>query len=303
MSQSGAGTTPHTQTIPVDFPFAPRYVEVHGARMHYVDEGAGPVVLFLHGNPTWSYLWRNIIPRLGPHARCIAPDLIGMGRSDQPELDYRFFDHARYLDGFIDALGLQDVTLVGHDWGSALGLHWARRHPDRVRALALLEAILAPVRWSDFPAEFRLGFRLMRTPVLGWCMVSLWNGFVERVLPAAVVRRLSQEEMDQYRMPYPTVRSRRPTRQWPCEIPIDGRPADVHAVVGDYNRYLQQTEVPKLLLYAHPGGLVRAETVDWCRAHLSNLETVDVGAGIHFLQEDQPEAIGRALRDWFRALP
>ncbi|MDX1608860.1 MAG: haloalkane dehalogenase [Halofilum sp. (in: g-proteobacteria)] len=301
MSDARSGTL-NENTIPVDFPFTSRYVEVHGARMHYIDEGAGPVVLFLHGNPTWSYLWRNIIPWLSPHARCIAPDLIGMGRSDKPDLDYRFFDHVRYLDGFIEALALDRVTLVGHDWGSALGLHWARRHPERVRAIALLEAILAPARWAEFPAEFRLGFRLMRTPILGWLLVCGLNAFVERVLPAAVLRRLAREEMEQYRMPYPDARSRRPTRQWPREIPIDGRPADVHAVVSDYNRYLQETDVPKLLLYAQPGGIVRAETVDWCRTRLSHLETVDVGAGIHFLQEDQPEAIGRALRDWFRAL-
>jgi len=291
------------EPMPAAFDFESRFVEVHGARMHYVDVGEGPVVLFLHGNPTWSYLWRNIIPWLSPQARCIAPDLVGMGRSDKPDIGYRFFDHARYVDGFIDALGLEEVTLVGHDWGSALGLHWARRHPQRVRAIALMEAIIAPARWSEFPAEFRVGFRLMRTPVIGWCMVSLMNGFVEQVLPAAVVRRLSDEEMRHYREPYPTVRSRRPTRQWPCEIPIDGRPADVHEAVSAYNRYLQEAPVPKLLLHADPGGIIREPAVQWCRDHLDNLETVHIGRGIHFLQEDQPRAIGAALADWCARLP
>ncbi|MDZ7829265.1 MAG: haloalkane dehalogenase [Halofilum sp. (in: g-proteobacteria)] len=291
------------RNISAAFEYEPHYVEVHGSRMHYVDVGEGPVVLFLHGNPTWSYLWRNIIPWLSPHARCIAPDLIGMGRSDKPDLAYRFFDHAKYLDGFMHELGLDGVTIVGHDWGSALGLHWANRHAERVRAIALMEAIIAPARWSEFPADFRMGFRMMRTPVLGWCMVSLMNGFVENVLPAAIVRKLSKEEMDQYRMPFPSVRSRRPVRQWPCEIPIDGRPADVHDAVSAYNGYLQDTEVPKLLLYAEPGGIIRERAVEWCRNHLQNLETVHVGQGIHFLQEDQPDAIGNALADWFRRLP
>ena len=287
--------------IATGFDFESHYVEVDGARMHYVDEGAGPVVLFLHGNPTWAYLWRNILPWLTPHARCIAPDLIGMGRSDKPDLAYRFGDHARYLDGFIEALGLEEVTVVGHDWGSALGLSWARQHPERVRGLALMEAILFPYRWSQFPADFRLGFRMMRTPGLGWAIVSLMNGFVERVLPGAVVRDLSTEEMAHYRAPYPTVRSRRPTRQWPLEIPIEGRPADVHDIVSANNTFLQRTPVPKLLLHARPGGIVREPAIAWCREHLTNLETADVGKGIHFLQEDQPHAIGRALRDWFRA--
>jgi len=289
-------------TTTAAFPFESRFVDVHGARMHYVDEGTGPPVLLLHGNPTWSYLWRNIIPYLSPHARCIAPDLIGMGRSDKPDLAYRFYDHVPYVDGFIEQLGLDGVTLVGHDWGSALGLHWCRRHPERVRAIALMEAIIAPMRWSEFPRDFRLGFRLMRTPGIGWLMVSLMNGFVEKVLPAATMRRLSEDEMAHYRAPYPTVHSRRPVRQWPREIPIDGKPADVHETVEAYNRYLQETAIPKLLLYARPGGIIREEAVAWSQTHLPNLETADIGDGIHFVQEDQPDAIGAALMDWVTGL-
>ena len=286
-------------TIATGFHLESNWVEIEGSRMHYVDAGSGRPLLFLHGNPTWSYLWRNIVPWLTPHGRCIAPDLIGMGRSDKPDIAYRFFDHAHYLDRLIDRLGLDDVTLVGHDWGSALGLHWARRYPERVRAIALMEAILRPYTWAEFPPDFRLGFRLMRAPGIGWCIVSLMNGFVERVLPAATVRRLGSEEMAHYRAPYPTIASRRPTRQWPCEIPIEGRPADVTEAVWAYNAYLRATPIPKLLLYARPGGIVREAGLRECRAELQNLETVDVGHGIHFVQEDQPHAIGRALRDWF----
>lgn len=289
-------------SIDTGFHYASRYIAVNGASMHYYEAGRGAPVVFLHGNPTWGYLWRNVVPHVAPHARCIVPDLIGMGYSDKPDLAYRFFDHYAYLTGFIEALGLSAITLVGHDWGSALGLHYWDHHPDNVRALALMEAILTPLEWARFPAEFRLGFRLMRLPALGWVIVGLANGFVEQVLPRAVVRRLSETEMAHYRAPFPTVASRHPVRQWPREIPLDGRPADVDAVVADYARRLQSDPLPKLLLYAQPGGVIRSEQVAWCRARLPNLETVDVGPGIHFLQEDRPASIGQALADWYSRL-
>lgn len=285
------------------FDLPSHYVDVLDTRMHYVESGCGAPVLFLHGNPTWSYLWRNVIPHVAPHARCIAPDLVGMGRSGKPPVAYRFFDHYTYLEAFIERLGVEDVTLVMHDWGSALGFHYFAEHPGRVRALAFLEAILAPTRWADFPVEFRLGFRVMRAPGAGWIVVSLFNGFVEQVLPRAIVRSLEPEEMARYREPFPTVASRRPVRQWPREIPIEGRPADVVRVVERYNEALQRSDLPKLLLYARPGGIVRESTVAWCRARLPALETVDVGAGIHFLQEDNPHGIGAAIADWYRRLP
>ncbi len=285
--------------IDTAFNYASQYVAVHGDWMHYYEVGEGPPVVFLHGNPTWGYLWRNVVPHLAAYARCIVPDLIGMGHSAKPELAYRFFDHYPYVDGFIEALGLSGITLVGHDWGSALGLHYWDRNPEKVRGLALMEAIMGPLQWSRFPADFRLGFRLMRLPAIGWVIVSLGNGFVEQVLPRAVLRRLSDTEMAHYRAPFPTVASRRPVRQWPREIPLDGRPADVDAVVTDYARRLEVDDLPKLLLYGRPGGVIRSEQVAWFRANLPNLETVDVGPGIHFLQEDRPTSIGRALAAWF----
>ena len=285
------------------FDYPSHYVDVLDTRIHYVEAGSGEPVLFLHGNPTWSYLWRNVIPHVAPHARCIAPDLAGMGRSGKPDSAYRFLDHYRYVEGFIERLGLERVTLVVHDWGSALGFHYFARHPGNVRALAFMEAILGPARWSWFPADFRLGFRLMRMPLIGWVIVSVLNGFVEQVLPRAVVRRLGRAEMERYREPFPTVASRRPVRQWPREIPLDGRPRDVTEVARRYNEALQASEVPKLLLYARPGGIIRESAVEWCRCRLPNLETVDVGAGIHFLQEDNPDGIGEAIAAWYRALP
>ena len=288
--------------ISAEFPYNSKFVTVHGSKMHFIEEGEGDPVLFLHGNPTSSYLWRNIIPYLTPHARCIAPDLIGMGKSDRPDLGYRFFDHAPHVDGFIEAMELENVTLVLHDWGSGLGFHYARRHAGNVRALAFMESIVRPSSWSAFPKDFKLGFRLMRTPGIGWFMISVMNMFVKQILPQAIVRELSTEEKAYYGAPYSTIGSRKPVRQWPLEIPIDGKPADMRAVVSDYSRWLQETELPKLLFYASPGGIIEATTLAWCRENLPNLQTVDIGEGIHFVQEDNPHLIGEELANWYQAL-
>jgi haloalkane dehalogenase len=260
-------------------------------------------VLFLHGNPTSSFLWRNVIPHVAGAGRCLAPDLIGMGRSDKPDLDYRFVDHARYVDGLIDALGLEDLALVVHDWGSALGFHYARRNEGNVRGLAFMEAILAPVPgWEAFPEGAREMFQAFRTPEVGWDLIAKQNVFIERVLPGAVMRKLTDEEMDAYRAPFPDEASRKPVWRWPNEIPIGGEPADVAEIVGAYNRWLQETELPKLLFYAEPGALVPPPMVEWARSALSNLQTVDLGQGIHYLQEDHAEAIGREVARWVAAL-
>ncbi len=288
--------------ISAEFPFASKFIEVHGSRMHYIDEGKGDPILFLHGNPTSSYLWRNIIPHLTPHGRCIAPDLIGMGKSEKPAIGYRFSDHSRYIDGFIEKLGLSKITLVLHDWGSGLGFHYAARNEARVKAIAFMEAIVRPVTWADFPQDFKMGFRLMRTPFVGWLMISVGNAFVKQILPKATVRRLTAEEMKAYGEPFRTVASRKPVRQWPREIPIDGSPADVHELVASYSRWLQATPLPKLLLYATPGGIITESGVEWCKSHLKNLKSVPVGAGIHYLQEDNPHRIGEELAQWVRAL-
>lgn len=288
--------------ISADFPFESRFVEVLGSKMHYIDEGEGDPILFLHGNPTSSYLWRNVIPHVTPFARAIAPDLIGMGRSDKPKLGYRFFDHVRYVEGFIEALALERVTLMIHDWGSALGFHYARRHEANVRGLAFTEAILRPSKWSEFPAEFKVGFKLFRTPVIGWAMIVPGNAFLDKILPQTIVRDLSDEEMRRYKEPYATWASRKPVRQWPCEIPIDGHPADVHEAVAAYEAWLTQTQLPKLLLHALPGGIIRPATAAWAEATLPNLQSISIGKGIHFVQEDHPARIGRELADWYRRL-
>ena len=291
-----------TQEISPDFPFESKYIEVHGSRMHYVEEGSGDPVLFLHGNPTSSYLWRNVIPHVSPLARCIAPDLIGMGKSDKPDLEYRFVDHSKYVEGFIEALGLRNITFVIHDWGSALGFHYAHRHENNVGGLAFMEAMVRPLTWDEFPEEGRQIFQSFRTPGVGEQMILENNAFVEQLLPFSILRKLTDEEMNRYREPYPDPQSRKPTWRWPNEVSIDGEPADVTEIVQAYSEWFGKSDVPKLLLYAQPGALVQGPMVEWCRKNMRNLETVDIGAGSHFVQEDHPHEIGEAIAEWYRGL-
>lgn len=266
--------------------------------MHYIEEGNGDPILFLHGNPTSCYLWRNIIPHLVPHGRCIAPDLIGMGQSDKPDIGYRFVDHVKYIEGFIEELGLTNITLVIHDWGSALGFNYAMEHQDNVKGIAFMEGIVRPSKWSEFPPDFKMGFKLMRTPGVGWFMVSVMNMFIKGLLPQAVVRPLTAQEKDAYAAPFPTIASRKPVRQWPVEIPIDGQPADVHKIVESYSQKLQESDIPKILFYAKPGGIISPAILQWCIDNIKNLKTVDIGPGVHYLQEDNPELIGKEIAAW-----
>ena len=291
-----------TKPISADFPFESRYVEIHGSQMHYIDEGAGDPILFLHGNPTSSYLWRNIIPYLVPHGRCIAPDLIGMGKSDKPDLDYRFFEHAKYVEGFIEKLNLSNLTLVIHDWGSGLGFHYAMRHESNIKGIAFMEALVKPMKWEDFPSGNKVGFKLFRTPGIGWFMLSVMNMFLTKLVPQMIVRTLSGAETDYYRAPFKTIHSRKPVRQWPREIPIDGQPADVHEMMSNYSQKLQESELPKILFFASPGAIINSPEVDWCKQNLKNLKVVDIGEGLHYLQEDNPHLIGEELAKWYQDL-
>ncbi len=270
--------------------------------MHYIEEGEGDPILFLHGNPTSSYLWRNIIPYLTGKGRCIAPDLIGMGKSDKPDIPYRFFDHYAYLEEFIEKLGLEKITLVIHDWGSGLGFHYAAEHPEKIKGIAFMEAIFRPTKWSAFPAGYKIGFQLMRTPYLGWFMISVGNFFINQLMPNAIARKLTREELDHYNAPYPNVKSRKPIRVWPQEIPIEGKPRDVHEAVSRYHEWLKQSTIPKILFYGEPGGLIDARSVAWIEEHFPNTETVSIGKGIHYLQEDNPHGIGEKLAEWYSRL-
>ena len=281
-------------------PHLRRRIEVLDSEISFVDTGNGAPIVFLHGNPTSSYLWRNIIQYVRDLGRCLAPDLVGMGCSAKsPRRAYRFADHAAYLDAWFETLGLMDdVTLVVHDWGSALGFHRALRYPDQFRAIAYMEAIALPLRWEDF-GDAAAVFRALRSE-RGEQMVLDENFFVEKILPGNVARELGEEEMRAYRGPFHEREARLPTLVWPREIPVDGEPADVTAIVASYGRWLSRSPIPKLLVMSEPGAIMRGRTRDFCRGW-PNQREITVAGG-HFLIEDSPDEIGAALADFIRSL-
>ena len=273
------------------------------SEISYVDVGSGTPIVFLHGNPTSSYLWRNIIPYVSSLGRCLAPDLVGMGQSKRsPTFSYRFIDHARYLDAWFEALGLtRGAILVVHDWGSALGFHWAAQHPEQIKAIAYMEAIVRPMRWAGFGEAGGI-FRALRSDE-GDRMVLRDNAFVEMVLPRAIMRKLSAEEMAAYRAPFAQVEARIPTLVWPRQIPIEGEPADVTAIVEDYAKWLANSDTPKLFIAGDPGAIItnsRDGARDFCRSFRNQREVAV--KGVHFLQEDSPHEIGAALQDFVHAV-
>lgn len=267
----------------------------------YVDTDPGnnsaKTVVFLHGNPTSSYLWRNIIPYLEGEFRCLAPDLVGMGDSGgSRDGSYRFVDHARYLDAWFEALDPKDVTLVVHDWGSGLGFHWASRNPDRIRGIVYMEAIVRAMTWDEWPESARGIFEAMRSEA-GEELVLEKNVFVERILPSSVIRDLTEEEMEVYRHPFREPgETRRPTLTWPRELPIDDEPEDVVEIVENYSRWMSETDIPKLFINAEPGVILTGEMREFCRTW-SMQEEVTV-EGLHFIQEDSPREIGEAIADF-----
>jgi haloalkane dehalogenase len=277
---------------------------VLGSTMAYREAGrsGAPAALFLHGNPTSSYIWRNIIPHVAPVAHCIAPDLIGFGQSGKPDIAYRFEDHVRYLDGFIAEAGITSAFLVAQDWGTALAFHLAARRPDFVRGLAFMEFIRPMPTWDDFHQpqmpERTVTFRKFRTPGEGERLILDGNAFVERVLPGSIIRKLSEEEMAVYRAPFPTPQSRWPIWRLPNELPIAGKPADVHAILERAHAALASSRYPKLLFAGDPGALVSPAFAESFAAGLYDCRLVQLGAGAHFLQEDHPETIGRSIATW-----
>ncbi len=265
-------------------------------------DGTNRAIVFLHGNPTSSYLWRNIVPHVAALGRCVAPDLIGQGDSDKLDDSgpgsYTFVEHRAWLDGLLDQLDLGDeIVFVIHDWGSALGFHWAHRHPARVAGIAYMEAIVRPVgSWDDWPENARGIFQAFRSPA-GEEMVLEKNLFVEAVLPSAIIRDLAPEEHDEYRRPFATPgESRRPTLTWPRQIPIEGEPADVTAIVQAYAEWLRGSDVPKLFVNADPGAILIGAQREFCRSW-PNQSEVTV-AGTHFIPEDSADEIGAAIAAW-----
>lgn len=276
-------------------------VEVLGRQMAYIDTGSPPpTFLLLHGNPTSSYLWRDVIAELAPVGRCVAPDLIGMGDSqklpDPGHRTYTFVEHRRHLDALLEQLDLPPVILVIHDWGSALGFDYARRHPDRVAGIVYMEAIVRPVSWEEWPDVARPTFQRLRGPD-GENGVLEHNIFVEGVMPAGVLRDLTDEEMEEYRRPFlEPGEDRRPTLDWPRQLPIDGEPADVVAIAAEYAEFMAQSPIPKLFVNAEPGMILTGAQRETCRAW-PNQDEVTV-AGLHYIQDDSGPEIGRAIAEW-----
>jgi haloalkane dehalogenase len=257
-----------------------------------------PVALFLHGNPTSSYIWRNILPMVAPVAHCIAPDLIGFGQSGKPDIEYRFADHVRYLDAFLDRAGIASAFVIAQDWGSALAFHLAARRPGFIRGLAFMEFIRPMSTWQDFDPNAVETFQKFRTPGVGEEMIFEGNAFVDGVLPSATVRKLTDEEMSVYRAPFPTPESRRPTWRFPNELPIAGEPADVYSTLESAHRALAQSTYPKLLFAGNPGALVSPVFAESFAKGLKNCRVVQLSSGLHYLQEDHPDVIGANIKEW-----
>jgi len=285
--------------------YAKKKATINGLQMAYIDEGEGDPIVFLHGNPTSSFLWRNIMPHLEDKGRIIAPDLIGMGDSDKlPESGpdrYTFVEHSEYLFALLDHLGVhENVTLVIHDWGSALGFHWAHGHPDAVKAIAYMEAVVMPVTWEEWPENARKVFQNFRSPA-GEPMVLEKNVFVERVLPGSIIRDLSEQELAEYIRPFANPgEDRRPTLTWPRQIPIEGEPANLVRIVSDYGDWIKDSEIPKLFINADPGSILIGKQREFCRSW-KNQKEVTV-KGTHFIQEDSPDEIGQAIADFLKEL-
>jgi len=290
------------KTISAEFPFESKYLEVKGSKIHYIEEGEGDPILFLHGNPTSSYLWRNIVPYMTSQGRCIAPDLIGMGKSDKPDIDYGFSDTYEYLDAFIKKLDLKNITLVIHDWGSGLGFHYANLNRDNIKGIAFMEAMYDAPTLFDMPASIRMAIKMIRMPVFGSLMVKTANIFVKKMLPDMISRDLTDAEMEYYAAPYPTSKSRKPLLAWPQDVPFGGKPKAVAEAVSSWNKWLTNSDIPKLCFYVSPGVAIKEKDVRIIKESMKNIKMIDLGEGLHFIQEDYPHEIGEEIAKWYTTI-
>jgi haloalkane dehalogenase len=288
--------------ISAAFDYPENYVNLYGSRLHYVDVGTGDPFLFLHGNPNSSYCWRNVIPYLEPLGRCIAPDFIGFGKSDHPDIEYRIFDQIRNIEEFVVQLDLRNISLVIHDWGALVGLDLARRFPERIRAVAFLEFPVRPLgtlkeTWPLIAEEFEK----FRSPELGPELLMGQNLMIEHEVPSVLMRKFSEEEMNHYRAPFPDRESRRPMARLPRDWPFGGEPIDTAWVIAKYSEWLKQSPIPKLLIHATPGLFVTPENAAWAASNFKNIDTLHLGPGIWLLMEDNPHEIGEGIVEWFKA--
>lgn len=277
-----------------------QFVSIKGSMMHYEDHGSGDPILFLHGMPTSSYVWRHIFPKMSVKARCVAPDLIGMGKSDKPDIAYHVFDHIAYIDAFIEALALKNITLVLHGWGSVIGFDYARRHPDNVKAIAFYEAYLQPIQeWSQLSLPVQQLATLLKRPGASYRAIVKQNYFIEKLLPRSVIRPLTESEMEVYRAPFVTEESRKPLWQFLQDLPLGDGPEEVIALMALYSEWLTKTMIPKLMLYAIPGFITTMASVCWARDNLQHLTLSELDESLHMAQESVPDVFAKRLCDWY----
>lgn len=287
--------------LSAEFPFQSKYVTVHGAKMHYIEQGSGETVLFIHGIPTYSYVWRNVIPYVAPSAHCIALDLIGCGYSDKPDIDYTLPEHMHYLEGFIENLKLKDITLVLHGWGSILGFDLAMRRPDLIKKLIFMEAHIRPVvDWNDLSLPVQQLSSLLDKDA-DYAKILNTNFYMEKIFPLGVLRKLGKTEMDFYLKPFAEPASKKVLIQYLQDLPFTQHPPNnATKMIAAYSEKLQQSTMPKLMLYAVPGFLTTINEVQWAITHLPNLRAVDIGEDLHYLQETKPDIIGHEIGKWLR---
>lgn len=289
--------------ISADFPFKSNFIDVLGSKLHYVDEGKGDPIVFLHGIPTSTYLWRNIIPSLSENARCIGLDLIGLGKSDKPDIDYTISDHIEYFQAFCDALNLDNITLVMHGWGSVIGFDVAMRQPDKFKALAFLEShIMLPSERDMISLPIQEITMLLSSPDGGHDVIMNSNYYVNKVMPLGVLRPLSDKEMQAYQAPFQSPGSSRPIWQYLQELPLGDDETEATQIIARYSKELQISQLPKLMMYGIPGFLTTIEMVQWARDHLPHLTQIDIGDALHYPQESNPDAISNALKEWYGQL-
>lgn len=290
------------KVISAEFPFQSQFEVVKGSKIHYIDEGnsdAEYTFLLLHGNPTSNYIWRNIVPYLTPHGRVVAPDLIGMGKSDKPNIGYTFQEHIDYIDAFIAQRNLKNIILVIQDWGSGIGFNYAYKHPDNVKGIAFFEAIVRPITWKDANFIERFIFKRFRHPEKGYKMIVKNNFFLKRFLPMMTSRKLTKAEKEYYNAPYLNEADRKAVWVWPSQIAISGEPAFSHKIKSDYAVWLPTANMPKLMLHARPGMIIKKGEAKKIMETWQNLDAIDLGKGKHYLQESHPHEIGEGISKWF----
>ncbi len=294
-----------TSKLTCEFAFKSHYQTVDGVKIHYVDEGAGDPIVFLHGVPTWSYLWRNVIPTVAQNARCIAPDLVGMGLSDKPNIAYTLADHLHYITQFLNALNLKNITLVMHGWGSVIGSHYAMQHESRIKGLVFYESHIRPPLESDtLSLPIQQFLSLIRDEQHGYEEVIENNYLIETLLPSGLIHDLSEAAMNQYRRPFPTPESRKSLLQYVRDFPKgNGEPKSTVDFIHDYSERLKQSLVPKLMFYGIPGLLTTIADVKWAKDHLPNLEIVDLGEALHLAPESAPLLFANELVEWYERIP